>query len=433
MRRFAHRLPRAGSAAYDRAHKGHRANANPFGGIFMNLSFSVTRRARLPLAALLLAGTALPALALDGDAFAGKVNAAYAVAGASIEYDSANVAGDTVTLTNARLKSPGAPAMDAGDLVFEGVEETGDGGYSVSRLDVADIDYTKDDTRVTVTGMEMTGLVIPADPGMGSLEDVVFYDGFSTGPVTVTAKGDEVFTMAGTEAKVKKLSGDAGVEFVGSANGLKINTAAIDDPKAKKTFEDLGYKELTGSADVAMSWEMESGRVDMREYAVTLDDVGRLNITLDISGYTMEFVQAMQKAQDAAATNPDPEAAKKTQGLMMLGMLQQLTFSSAEISFEDASLTGRVLDYFGKQQGISGEQMGQAVKGMLPLMLGQLGIPALQQQIAEAANIYVDNPGSLTVSAQPAEPVPFSQIMGVGGSDPRQLVDLLDVKVSAND
>ena len=59
--------------------------------------------------------------------------------------------------------------------------------------------------------------------------------------------------------------------------------------------------------------------------------------------------------------------------------------------------------------------------------------PALQQQITAAANAYFDNPESLTITAQPAEPVPFAQIMGIGATDPRQLVDLLDVKVTAND
>ena len=104
----------------------------------MNLSFGFSTRARLPIAAVLLAGTALPAWALDGDAFATKLNEAYSVSGASIAYDSADVNGDMVTLTNAKVMSPGAPAMDAGDLVFEGVEETGDGGYKVEKLDIAD-------------------------------------------------------------------------------------------------------------------------------------------------------------------------------------------------------------------------------------------------------------------------------------------------------
>ncbi|MAY63774.1 MAG: hypothetical protein CML29_16350 [Rhizobiales bacterium] len=399
----------------------------------MHLSFNIAARARLPLAALLLAGTALPAWALDGEAFAAKVNEAYAVSGASIEYDSADVSGSTVTLTNAKLMNPGAPALEAGDLVFDGVEETSDGGYTADTLVIEDIDYTKDDTRLTVSDMEMTGLVIPAEPGTGSLDDLFLYDGFTTGPVSVSSKGDEVFSMAGFDGKLSRLSGDAGIEFTGTANGMKVHYEGIDDPKAKKTLNDLGYEELTGSAKMALSWELESGRVDMREFSMTMDDAGRFNIALDLSGYTMEFVKAMQQAQETTAKNPDPEAAKQAQGLMMLGMLQQLTLNSAEITFEDASLTGRVLDYFGRQQGISGDQMGDAVKGMLPLMLGQLGIPALQQQISAAANTFVDNPESLRVSAEPAEPVPFSQIVGVGMSDPRQLADLLEVKVTAND
>lgn len=116
----------------------------------------------------------------------------------------------------------------------------------------------------------------------------------------------------------------------------------------------------------------------------------------------------------------------------MMGMMQQLTFNSASVRFDDASLTRRALDFAGKQQGVSGEQMGQALKGMLPLMLGQLGIPALQQQISAAANVYLDNPGNITITAKPAQPVAVPVIMGAGMGNPKSLVDLLNVQVTAN-
>jgi hypothetical protein len=141
----------------------------------------------------------------------------------------------------------------------------------------------------------------------------------------------------------------------------------------------------------------------------------------------------MQQAQAAAAANPDPEAAQQAMGFAMLGMLQQLSFNSASVRFDDASVTEKALTFAGKQQGMSGDQMRMAIKGMMPLMLGQLGLPALQQQISAATNIYLDNPGNITISAKPASPVAVPVIMGAGMGDPKTLVDLLNVQVTAND
>ncbi|TDH38942.1 hypothetical protein E2A64_07585 [Pseudohoeflea suaedae] len=399
----------------------------------MNLFLAFFRRAHLPIAAALLAGTAIPALALDGDAFATKLNDSYSMKGANLSYDSADVSGSTVTLRNAKLNSPGAPEMNAGDLVFEGVEESDDGGYTVDRARLDDIDYAAENTRVTMKDIEVAGLVIPGTPGTDTIDQILFYDSFSTGAIAVSVDGKDVFSLASADGRLTRLADDDGFEMSASAGGITINTDGIEEAKAKKTLSDLGYDKLTGSAEMTMTYELDTGRVNVEDYSLIADDVGRLNISFDISGYTMELMKAMQTAGAKAAENPDDKAAQQAQGLMMLGLMQQLTFTGAEISFEDASLTSRLLDYTGKQQGISGDQMAQALKGMLPLMLGQLQIPALQQQITAAANVYLDDPGSLTITASPSQAVPFAQIMGIGATDPSQLVDLLDVKVTAND
>ena len=156
-------------------------------------------------------------------------------------------------------------------------------------------------------------------------------------------------------------------------------------------------------------------------------------MSLEISGYTLEFIKGLQEAQAASAANPDRKAAQQAMGFAMMGMLQQLSFNSASIQFQDDSLTGKALDYAGKQQGVSGEQMGQSLKFMLPMMLGQLGIPALQQQISAAASAFLENPQTFTITARPANPVEVPMIMGAGMGDPKSLVDLLNVQVTAND
>jgi hypothetical protein len=76
--------------------------------------------------------------------------------------------------------------------------------------------------------------------------------------------------------------------------------------------------------------------------------------------------------------------------------------------------------------------MAQAVKGLLPFALARIGIPELQQQITDAVSIYLDNPQSLEIKAQPSEAVSFGQIMGSAMADPRSLHKLLGVTVTAN-
>ena len=396
--------------------------------------FTTLRRlATAPLAAALLASVSGPALALDGDAFVAKVNEAYASYSTKMEFASVVTEDDTVTVVGAKFLTPGAPAYEVGDIEFDGVTETGDGGYEVETVTVPDIDYSKDDVRVTIEGMALYGLVVPAKPEFGTIDSLLFYDSFEAGPMAVSMKGKEVFAIDSLEGEATRKDGDSGLDMLMTGSGIAIDVSQIEDAKSRDMFQKLGYTKLTGDLKLDMGWDLGPGRLDLREYSIAFADVGKILMTLDISGYTPAFLKAMQETQVAAAANPDPQAAQSAAGIAMLGMLQQLTFTSATIRYEDASLTGRALKLAGEQQGVSPTQMADGLKAMLPLMLGQFNVPALQQQISAAANGFLDDPKSITVTAKPAAPVAVPMIMGAGMSGPQQVVDLLNVQVTAND
>ena len=116
-----------------------------------------------------------------------------------------------------------------------------------------------------------------------------------------------------------------------------------------------------------------------------------------------------------------------------MGLVQQLTFNNASISFDDASITKKLLEYAGSEQGVTGEQMAQSLKGLVPIMIAQLNMPDLQNQIAAAVNTYLDDPKSLKISAEPKEPVPFPMIMGAAMGAPQTIPQVLGVTVTAND
>ena len=73
-------------------------------------------------------------------------------------------------------------------------------------------------------------------------------------------------------------------------------------------------------------------------------------------------MQAMQKQLASQSEGADNSA----QGMAMLGLLQQLSFNGASVRFDDDSLTGKVLDYVGKQQGMSGKDVANQAKAIVP-------------------------------------------------------------------
>ena len=387
----------------------------------------------------LLAGTALlfaaapAAYALDGADLVAKLNATYATSGVTVAYENIVEDGSTLTLEGTTIKSPGGEDAEIGDVTLEGVEEDGNGGYKVETLSFPNIDKTKDDVTVVARDLQLTGLVIPATVQAGTLDSLLMYESASTGAVSVTNKGKEVFAMSGMEATVTRMESDAGVEFDATLSGIKADLSQVEDAKAKDTIEKLGMQTLTGEITMSGSWELASGKLSVDEYAFDFADVGKLNIALAFSGYTPDFIKGVQDAMQASQNNPNKEEANAALGMSMMGLMQQLSFESASVTFEDASLTGKLLDFAGAQQGVTGEQMAQSLKGLVPIMMAQLNMPELQNQVSAAVNAYLDDPKSLTISAEPENPVPFPMIMGAAMGAPNTIPQVLGVTVTAND
>lgn len=372
-----------------------------------------------------------PAFALDGNDLVAKLNAS--LQGTKLTPASVDVAGSTVTLKGVRVAPmQGAPEGSLiGDIALTDVEDA-NGGYKIGQATFNNIDVTNEGVRFTASDITLGNITIPADANGGTVDSMLFYETGHVGPMQVSKGGADLFSLASTDITSSKMDGNAGVEFELSASGLKADLTKVEDPKAKDTLQKLKMTSLDGEIHMAGSWETASGTIDLDSINLDFTDVGTLSLAFSISGYTLELVKSMQEQMKALESNPNKEAAQQAAGLAMLGLAQQLTFNSAAISFSDASITNRVLDYVAGEQGMDGRQFAQSLKAMVPIMVAQLNIPDLQNEITEAVNTYLDNPQNLTISAEPEKGVPFPQIVGAAMGAPQTLPKVLGVSVTAN-
>jgi len=393
------------------------------------MSYAGTMRALAAGGALMM--MAGPAFSLDGADLVAKLNAAMGMPGAPLAAQTIDVRGSTVTLRGATYKPVEAdPAITLGDITLEGVEED-NGGYFIETVAFPDVTATEDKTTVTISDISMSGVTVPATATGDSLDTVLLYEEASTGPMKVTVDGKTVFSVASSSSATDVAEDQSAVGFAIEVDGIEADLSTVEDAKSREALQSLGMTKLSGTMSLSGSWQAEEGVVDLEEYVFDFANVGKLSMALSFSGYTMDFVRAAQQASQAMEANAGKEA-QDAASLAMLGLMQRLTFNSAEISFQDAGITSRALDYAGKEQGVSGENMAQMLKAMTPMMLAQYNVPKLQNMVTEAVNTYLDNPGNLTISAEPENPVPFPMIMGAAMGAPNTLPDVLGVTVEAN-
>ena len=222
------------------------------------------------------------------------------------------------------------------------------------------------------------------------------------------------------------------MEFSGGLERFTADLTLVEDPQSKATIEALGYQTISGSMELAGSWQPTDGRMGFSQYDITVDDAGTFGMTFDVGGYTPDFIKSLQEMQKQMAAQPEG-ADNSAQGLAMLGLMQQLTFQTATLRWDDDSLTNRVIDYVAGMQKMKPDDIRNQAKAIVPFMTAQLNNPELSSAITAAVTKFLDDPKSLEITAAPAAPVPFAQIMAAGMANPLDLTKTLSVTVTANE
>lgn len=396
---------------------------------------------RIRFKGLLLAGAASAALsgqafaALDGQDLLAKINAAYAAGSGVLKAESIEVNGNDVVLkgTTFTATGPQEKSIALGNLTLQDVTEADGGAYHIDRIEFPEVNVTEEKSSINVKDLYLAGVVVPGSTAGEGLSSMMMYEEASSGPITVTTDGKQVFAVEKASGSVALAEDESSLSFEGTVTGIKADLSSIEDAEGKEAINALGLQTINGEISVSGNWEPVSGTVNLEDYTLDFADVGSLSLSFALTGYTMDLVKQLQETARTMQADANNEQAQQAAGIAMFGLMQQMSFQSAQISFEDAGITERGLDYAGKQQGSNGEQMAQMVKGMLPILLAQAKLGALQNQVSEAVNAFIDDPQNITITAEPEKDVPFPMIMGAAMGAPESVPALLGVSVTANE
>jgi hypothetical protein len=370
------------------------------------------------------------ARAADPNEVAGRLKAVLAEQGVDIAWTGVSGDGSTMVLSGVTAGAGGSGEQaKIGDVTLKDVTEK-DGGYVIGTLDFPTYNVTEDGSSLEMVGAEMSGLRLPAAGSTDPLASVMMYDKARIDSVSVKHDGAEVFKLANFHVDITQPDGDKLMTFAGAAEGFSADLSKLDDPKAQATVQALGYENIDGKLALSGSWSPKTGDASLDQYSLTVNHAGTLKLSVKMGGYTPQFMKSLREMQKKMAAAPEGE--KSGQSMAMLGLLQQLSFDHATISFEDDSLTGKVMDFVAAQQGMQRSDVANQAKAVLPFALAKLNNPQFTAEVTAAVSTFLDNPKSLTISAAPPAPLPFAILAAGAMAAPQQLPQTLGVKVIAN-
>lgn len=396
------------------------------------MNFMIARTTVLKTSAATLFALAIcsPALAeVNPQAVLDGLNRQMSNQGLEISADSSEMQGsNNVVLNGVKIDSKGDTEPFTMDkLLLEEVTETDNGGFVIGRIAAPAFSETKEGITVSFEGAAIEGYFVAGPDEKDPILKSGIFRGFEVGSVKVDNGGAPMFILDGVSATMSPYKPGGTLDFKGELKDFSVKFENFPDPKAAKTMGDIGYSELSGRGSAEGSWNTQSGQLSANEQIV-VDDAATLNFGFGIGGYTPEVVAGLQDMRDKMDGENDQAMA-----MAMMGLMQQLDLRNITIKLDDASLTGRILDYVAKMQGTDRQAVINQAKGMLPLVLSQLQAPEFAAKVTAAVGTFLDDPQSLKIDAAPAQPVPAAQIMGAAMSNPANLITTLSVDVKANE
>jgi hypothetical protein len=385
----------------------------------------------LALSTLLFGAALTSANAQEATAVAERFKALLAAQNVDLSWSSISGATPSFALEGVKVAPVGATKpMELGKLTFSGVAEDG-GAITVETISTDPYSVTEDGATVDIGAVTLSGVTIPPEGGADLVGSMLFYDSAELPVLSVKIGDRTAFSMEGLTMEVTPPADGKAMEFSAAAEKFTADLTLVDDAESKAVIEALGYQTITGFFEANGTWNPTDGRMGIAQYDISVENAGTFGMTFDLGGYTPDFIKSLQDMQKQMASQPEG-ADNSAQGMAMLGLMQQLTFHSASMRWDDDSLTGKVLEFVAKQQNMKADDIKNQAKAIVPFLTSQLNNPELSTQISNAVNAYLDDPKSIEVSAEPAAPVPFAQIAAASMGNPLDLTKTLNVQVGAN-
>lgn len=375
-----------------------------------------------------------PAFAQDLDAVLARFKAVMAEQGTTLDWQDVgnytNTNGDEITTLDGVTMTVNDAPVDVGTVELGDIGET-DAGYTISSVKLPSYYFNEDSFSVSANDIALEGVILSKEGTQNVYGSALYYERANLGEARMQVGGEDVFTLTDFHVTLSPPEEGQPMTFDGAAEAFTVALGKLEDPTTRAAATAMGYENLEGYLEMKGNWDPASGQLSVGKFDITGVDAGTFGLSLNIGGYTPEFVKALQQMQEQMAANPNDD--NSAQGLAMLGLLQQLTLNSARIQFSDDSLTGKVLEFVAQQQGTQPANIANQAKAVVPFMLMQLNNPELMQMATAAVGSFLDNPQNISISAEPPAPVPFALIMAGAMSAPQSLPQQLGVKVTANE
>lgn len=302
-------------------------------------------------------------------------------------------------------------------------------GGALERLAARDLAYSGKGDTVTIAAIDaesiMVSLAGPTTAKNVALRDIVTDTG-KDGVVRIAAL--ELNAFEARDLVRFNQSGDIrALSF--AIKGLEAPFDSARDPNFARDMKALGYTTLKMNAAFDYRYDEASKTYNLNRLEIDGTDMGAVRLAIKVGGITPEEIKkALEPPPPPPTTQPAPPRGRE--GLAAMGLLARLNLISADFSYRDKSLLGRVIKREAERTQTDEASIRAQYRALL-VGLRDEQADALMKEAIDAVIAFLDNPGELLLEVRPPAPLNFLAIGAMAASSPAQLRTILGIKITA--
>lgn len=304
--------------------------------------------------------------------------------------------------------------------VLSGGTTLENGRLQLETLSLEAVDMVSKEGSMKIANFKATDVVLPSPEEVAKGPEAISNPAYSSLDITeveVSGVDQETITVARIQSEIGDMFEELPTSMQFQIDDIRFKTSAVSNSQTK-TLKEMGYEDVDIDVAGRGKWSPESEEANLTDLTIKGEDFGTLTLNLGFGGVSKEVVQKLEEIGN------DPQKA--------MGLTQNVSLTGLSIDFNDQSFTNRVLEFEAQKAGIEKSAYIEQQIGAVTQLLAALKNQEFQTTVTGALTTYLNDPKSLTISAQPENPVPFSQIMGTVMLAPQALPKILNVGVTAN-
>jgi len=297
------------------------------------------------------------------------------------------------------MSSDGIGEIGINDLDAAAQDKSSVGAERLAIGDIrfGDLDYLANALRAAETGADVDPL--PLVPTFGFAEAI---------DLDVVQAGTRLGAVDRARLDLGAYIGPVPTKIATDIRGLDLDLSQVSDRRAREMLRDLGYERLVADYGFTLAWREADESLKVDGFRLAIKDLATLTMDATLIGLTRQAIEAPENLEPALAA---------------------LQFTQGKLAIEDQSIIERAVGMQAKKMNVEPDKFRQQIAGALPLFLMALRNPGFQAKLAPALQAFIKTPGTMTITANPATPVPVMQLIDTAETAPQKLPDLLQVEI----